>query len=59
MKDMQRIQIMITLTYKVDEVMRELFEPILSRYQTGLEEFMKGRDFVFEYFNVYIANVMK
>ena len=37
------------MTYdKVDEVIKELFESTLYRYQTGLEESMKGNDFVFD-----------
>ena len=39
----------ITINDKGDEVIQELFESILSRYQTGLEESMKESDFVFDY----------
>ena len=39
----------ITINDKADEVIQELFESILSRYQTGLEESMKESDFVFDY----------
>ena len=37
------------MTYdKADEVIKELFESTLYWYQTGLEESMKGNDFVFD-----------
>ena len=33
---------------KADEDIEEMFEPLLSRYQIGLETSMKGREFVFD-----------
>ena len=32
----------------VDEVIKELFELLLKKYQTELETSMKGRDFIFD-----------
>ena len=31
-----------------DEIIDELFEPLLQRYQEGLEESVKGSEFVFD-----------
>ena len=39
------------MTYKVDEVIKEIFESILYRYETGLKKSVKGSDFVFDYVN--------
>ena len=33
---------------KADEVMQELFQSLLSRYQNGLETSMPGCDFIFD-----------
>ena len=33
---------------ETDEITEELFEPLLQRYQKGLEKSMKGREFVFD-----------
>ena len=46
------------MTYdKVDEVIKELFESTLYRYQTGLEESMKGNDFVFDQVEFFILQI--
>ena len=34
---------------KVDEVIEQLFEPLLSRYQIESKTLMKGSKFVFDY----------
>ena len=40
----------IVMTYdKADEVIKELLESFLYRYQTGLEQSVKSSDFVFDY----------
>ena len=36
-----------------DEVTQELSESLLSRYQTGLEQSMKGSDFIFDCVNLF------
>ena len=36
----------IMINYKTDEVIEELFQSLLSRYQTGLET--SGSDFIFD-----------
>ena len=37
---------------KEDEVIQELFESVLSKYQTDLEESMKGGNFIFDCVNL-------
>ena len=37
---------------KADEVIKELIQWLLSRYQIGLEISMKGSGFVFDYFHL-------
>ena len=37
---------------KVHEVIEELFQSLLSRYQIGLETSMKGSDFIFDCVNL-------
>ena len=41
----------IVIYDKADEVIQELFESLLYRYQTGLEKLMKGSDFIFDCVN--------
>ena len=37
------------MTYdNANEVIQEIFEPLLSRYEIGLETSMKGHDFIFD-----------
>ena len=33
---------------ETDEIINELFESFLQRYQEGLEESMRGREFIFD-----------
>ena len=44
---------MIMIYDKADEVIQEVFESLLSRYQTGLEESMKGSDLIFDCVNLF------
>ena len=37
---------------KADEVIQELFELLISGYQIGLENSMKGSDFIFDCINL-------
>ena len=39
----------IMINDKADEVIEELLQLLLSRYQIGLETSMKGRNFVFDF----------
>lgn len=43
---------------KADEVIRQLFESVLSGYQTGIAKSMKGGDFAFDYV-FFITNARK
>ena len=38
---------------KADEVIKELIQWLLSRYQIGLKTSMKGSGFVFDYFHLF------
>ena len=40
--------IYILMGYETDEIIEELFKSLLQRYQEGLEESMKGSEFVFD-----------
>ena len=42
----------IVIYDKADEVIQDLFQSPLSKYQIGLEISMKGRDFIFDCVNV-------
>ena len=42
----------VTIFNKAYEVIQELFEALLSRYQTDLKESMKGSEFVFNCINL-------
>ena len=54
-KDSDETQIMdsksdnieIVMCIEIDEVIEELFESLLQRYQNGLEESMRGSEFIF------------
>ena len=50
-RDMHRKSDNVEIMMGVDtnEIIREIFNSILRRYQTGLEESMRGSDFVFDY----------
>ena len=55
-----KIEIMIY--FKADEVVKELFESLLKRYQIGLQTSMKSSDFIFEfiyllYYKCHIINL--
>ena len=38
----------IVMGSETDEIIEELFESLLKRYQEGLEESMRGSEFVFD-----------
>ena len=42
----------IMMGNKTDEVIEELFESLLQRYQEGLEEKLRESEFIFQYFFV-------
>ena len=37
---------------ETDEIIEELFESLLQRYQEGLEELMAGSEFIFDSVNI-------
>ena len=41
----------IMMGSETDEIIEELFESLLQRYQEGLEESMKGSEFIFDSVN--------
>ena len=45
----KRDNIETMISDKVDEVMQELFQVLLSRYQIRLEKLIKGSDFIFDF----------
>ena len=48
---MKCIQRIFTIFNKQDEVIKELFESLLNRYQIGLEISMRSSDFIFDWIN--------
>ena len=42
-----------------NEIVAELFDLLLSRYQIGLETQMRGNDFIFDYVNLLYTDVIK
>ena len=51
--------IKIMTNEKADEVIEELFQSLLSRYQIGLETSMKGSDFIFDCVHLLIHKCHK
>ena len=44
----------IMINDEADKVLEELFQPLISRYQIGLETSIKGSDFVSECVRLYL-----
>ena len=42
-----------------DEIIEEIFDSLLQRYQEGLEESMKGSEFIFDSVDVLYYNLNK
>ena len=38
----------VMIGYDTDEIIQELFDPLLHRYQIGREQTMKGTNFIFD-----------
>ena len=49
----------IMMGSETDEIIEELFESILGRYQEGLEESMKGSKFIFDRVDALYYNLNK
>ena len=48
MKHLKSGNIEIMINNKVDEVIEDFFESLISRYQIGLETSMRGNGFIFD-----------
>ena len=48
----------IMINNEADKVIKELFDSLKNRYQNNLES-IKGSEFVFDYVNLFIINVIK
>ena len=51
--------IKIMMGSETDEIIEELFESLLQRYQEGFEESMKGSEFIFDSADVLYYNLNK
>ena len=49
----------IMIGNKTDQIIEELFESLLQRYQEGLDKKLKGRKFVFDSVDLCITNFIK
>ena len=49
----------IMMDSKTNEIIESLFESLLQRYQEGLEESMKGSDFIFDSIDILHYNLNK
>ena len=49
--------IVIMIGYETDEIIDKLFKSLLERYQEGLEEKLKGSDYIFE--SAVVTNFIK
>ena len=49
----------IMMGNETDETIEELFEYLLQRYQEGLEESMKGNEFIFDSIDILYYNLNK
>ena len=47
----------IMMGSQTDEIIEELFESLLQRYQEGLEESMKGSEFIFDSVNSFYCKL--
>ena len=51
--------IKIVMGSEADDVIDELFESLLQKYQDGLEESMKGSEFIFDSFDLLYYHLQK
>ena len=49
----------IMMGSETDEIIKELFKSLLQRYQEGLEELMKGSEFIVDSVNVLYYDLNK
>ena len=55
----QSVNIEIMMGNETDEIIEELFESLLQRFQEGLEESMKGSHFIFDSVDALYYNLNK
>ena len=53
------IQKVIMIGSNTDEIIEDLFESFLQKYQEGLEESMRGSEFVYDSVDVLIIILIK
>ena len=49
----------IMMGNETDEIIEELFQPLLQKYQEGLEELMKGSELIFDSVDLLYYNLNK
>ena len=49
----------IMMVSETDEIIKELFESLLQKYQEGLEESMKGSGFIFDSVDLLYYHLQK
>ena len=49
----------IMMGSETDEIIKEIFESLLERYQEGLEESMRGSEFIFDSVDALYYNLNK
>ena len=49
----------IMMVSETDEIIKDLFESFLQKYQEGLEESMRGSDFVYDSIDALYYNLNK
>ena len=47
----------ITMGSETDEIIKKIFESYLQRYQEGLEEWIKGSEFIFDSVDVFFYHL--
>ena len=51
----QNNDIEIMMSSETNEIIEKLFKSLLQRYQEGLEELMRGNEFIFDSVDYYIT----
>ena len=49
----------IMIKDKADEIIKEIYQPLLSRYQAGLKTSIKASDFIFDCVYFFVTNAIK
>ena len=59
MKLLPSLQKVIMMAGETDEIIEEIFESLLEIYQEGLEESMRGSEFIFDCVDALFYNLNK